>query len=151
VYAAQAEIGSWREAWRNLNKLNQSVYFEAGGNGHSRSNSLWYISTRPNYNRTASRSFSPSPTPALRDGCERCELDVVSSQLVNQSIHKRCNRATDVVIILRMFTVIFSHSRQANSKGGIHLELAFRIDKFVSMTMPPFLSSVSYWAVVGPI
>lgn len=68
MYAAQAEIGSWREAWRNLNKLNQSVYTEAGGNGHSRSNSLWYISTRPDYNRTSSRSFSPSPTPALRDG-----------------------------------------------------------------------------------
>ena len=66
VYAAQAEIGSWKEAWRNLNKLNLSVYSEAGGNGHSRSNSLWYISTRPDYQSTGSRSFSPSSLPAIR-------------------------------------------------------------------------------------
>lgn len=66
VFAAQAEIGSWREAWRNLNKLNMSVYSEAGGNGHSRSNSLWYISTRPDYQANSSRSFSPSSLPAIR-------------------------------------------------------------------------------------
>ena len=65
VYAAQAEIGYWKEAWRNLNKLKSSVYLEAGGNGHSRSNSLWYISTRPDYTPTLSRSFAPSPTPAI--------------------------------------------------------------------------------------
>ena len=65
MFAAQAEIGSWREAWRNLNKLKPSVYTEAGGNGHSRTNSLWYISTRPDYKPTGSRSHAPSPTPAV--------------------------------------------------------------------------------------
>lgn len=65
AYAARAEIGGWKEAWKNLNKLSKTVYTEAGGNGHSRANSLWYISTRPGYNPTQARSFAPSPTPAL--------------------------------------------------------------------------------------
>jgi hypothetical protein len=52
VFAAQAEIGSWREAWKNTNKLNESVFYESGGNGNSRANSLWYISTRPDYKVT---------------------------------------------------------------------------------------------------
>ena len=66
VYAAQAEIGQWREAWKNLNKLHLSVYTEAGGNGHSKSNSLWYVSTRPDYKTTGTRTVPPSPTPALK-------------------------------------------------------------------------------------
>jgi endoglucanase Acf2 len=52
VYAGQAEIGDWQNAWRNMNQLNESVFFEAGKNGHSRTNSLWYVSTRPDYTRT---------------------------------------------------------------------------------------------------
>jgi endo-1,3(4)-beta-glucanase len=36
VYAAQAEIGEWEKAWRNLDKLEDLVYETPGGNGHSR-------------------------------------------------------------------------------------------------------------------
>jgi len=49
VYANMAEIGQWKEAWALLDELPPSVYDSAGGNGHSRSNSLWYIATRPPY------------------------------------------------------------------------------------------------------
>lgn len=47
VYASMASIGEWRTAWKGLQSLNDSVFLEAGGNGHSLSNSLWYVSTRP--------------------------------------------------------------------------------------------------------
>ena len=42
-----ATIGKWEEAKRGLLSLNASVFLNAGGNGHSLSNSLWYVATRP--------------------------------------------------------------------------------------------------------
>jgi hypothetical protein len=36
VYAAQAEIGEWEKAWKNLDKLDELIYDAPGGNGHSR-------------------------------------------------------------------------------------------------------------------
>ena len=59
VYAAQAEIGLWQQAWSNLQALNDTVFEEAGGNGHSRTNSLWYIATRPDY--TPLHEYVPLP------------------------------------------------------------------------------------------
>eukprot|EP00808_Paulinella_micropora_P016624 g81737.t1 len=47
VYASQATIGQWREAWKGVMSLDASVFNSAGGNGHSRSNSLWFVGTRP--------------------------------------------------------------------------------------------------------
>jgi len=47
VYSCMAVIGQWREAWEGVNSLNLTVYEEAGGNGHSKVNTLWYIATRP--------------------------------------------------------------------------------------------------------
>jgi hypothetical protein len=47
VLSTQATAGDWRGAWEGLNALDDSVYDSAGGNGHSRSNTLWYIATRP--------------------------------------------------------------------------------------------------------
>jgi hypothetical protein len=38
-----AEIGNWKGAWKGVNAVNESVFSEAGGNGQSRSNSLWYV------------------------------------------------------------------------------------------------------------
>ena len=78
VFAGQAEIGDWRNAWQNVKAVNESVFYEAGGNGHSRTNSLWYVSTRPDYKKTlpvvtSKPSKSPSSTrmplydPSLAD------------------------------------------------------------------------------------
>lgn len=47
VYSCMAVVGQWREAWAGINSLHSSIYEEAGGNGHSKVNSLWYIATRP--------------------------------------------------------------------------------------------------------
>lgn len=47
VLTSMATAGDWREAWRKTNLLADSVFDAAGGNGHSRSNTLWYIATRP--------------------------------------------------------------------------------------------------------
>jgi hypothetical protein len=61
VFAGQAEIGDWRTAWKNMQAVNESVFYEAGGNGHSRTNSLWYVSTRPDYKKTI---FAPTLPPS---------------------------------------------------------------------------------------
>ena len=47
IYATQAAIGDWRAAWKGVSKLPEAAFLDAGGNGHSLSNSLWYIATRP--------------------------------------------------------------------------------------------------------
>jgi hypothetical protein len=47
VLVSEAVLGNWEYAWRELMLLNDTVFTSAGGNGHSRSNSLWYIATRP--------------------------------------------------------------------------------------------------------
>lgn len=47
VYAMQATIGDWQAAWKKVMQLDPSVFEAAGGNGHSLSNTLWYIATRP--------------------------------------------------------------------------------------------------------
>merc|ERR1711865_305209 len=47
VYAILATIGRFQEAVENTLNLPSSVYEHAGGNGHSKSNTLWYIATRP--------------------------------------------------------------------------------------------------------
>ena len=51
MYAGQAELGDWKGAWSNMQSLNETIFYQAGGNGHSRTNSLWYVSTRPDYKR----------------------------------------------------------------------------------------------------
>jgi len=42
-----ATIGKWGEAWEGITKLDPNVFEGAGGNGHSLTNTLWYIATRP--------------------------------------------------------------------------------------------------------
>jgi len=46
VHACQATNGNWTEAWNGINMLPLEVFSGAGGNGHSRSNSLMHIATR---------------------------------------------------------------------------------------------------------
>ena len=47
VYASRATVGGWEEAWHSVMDLSDSAYDGAGGNGHSKSNTLWWIATRP--------------------------------------------------------------------------------------------------------
>jgi hypothetical protein len=42
-----ATIGQWREAWQNTLQLGPDIFESAGANGHSMTNTLWYIATRP--------------------------------------------------------------------------------------------------------
>merc|ERR1712161_58921 len=58
VYAILATIGRVQEAVENTLNLPSSVYEHAGGNGHSKSNTLWYI---------ASRLYSSSPSNEIFD------------------------------------------------------------------------------------
>ena len=46
VHACEATIGNWSQAWLSTNALPEEVFSGAGGNGHSRSNSLMHIATR---------------------------------------------------------------------------------------------------------
>lgn len=46
IFALLASLGHMDEAVQSTLDLNPSVYVGPGGNGHSKSNTLWYISTR---------------------------------------------------------------------------------------------------------
>lgn len=47
IYTSMATIGQWQEAWQAVNELEPAVFDSAGANGHSLTNTLWYIATRP--------------------------------------------------------------------------------------------------------
>jgi hypothetical protein len=47
IYTSMAVVGQWREAWEAVSQIDRSVYDSAGANGHSLTNTLWYIATRP--------------------------------------------------------------------------------------------------------
>jgi len=47
IYTCLAGTGKWREAWKGLERIDPTFYEDAGGNGQSLSNALWYIATRP--------------------------------------------------------------------------------------------------------
>ena len=47
LHAVQATIGDVKNAMSEIDQLPESVFTSAGGNGHSRTNTIWYISTRP--------------------------------------------------------------------------------------------------------
>ena len=46
IYTSMSTLGDWMGAWRGAESLDDSAFLDAGGNGHSLSNTLWYISTR---------------------------------------------------------------------------------------------------------
>lgn len=58
-----ATIGHKSEAIRQTLKLNAGVFTDPGGNGHSLSNTLWYIATRPKIDK-------PLPLPSGDGGDE---------------------------------------------------------------------------------
>jgi endoglucanase Acf2 len=47
IIACLATIGQVDEAFEQVLTLPEEVFNTAGGNGHSRSNTLWYVATRP--------------------------------------------------------------------------------------------------------
>lgn len=58
VHCLEATTGRWEAAWAAIEKLEdqpETVYETAGGNGHSRSNTLWYIATRGTREEAAAR------------------------------------------------------------------------------------------------
>lgn len=62
VFASYATIGKWEMAWKGVSALKDDVFETAGGNGHSRTNTLWYIATRPDYYPTAT---NPNTTTTI--------------------------------------------------------------------------------------
>mmetsp|Transcript_223 Transcript_223/g.544 ORF Transcript_223/g.544 Transcript_223/m.544 type:complete len:1015 (+) Transcript_223:213-3257(+) len=56
VYAILATIGRVQEAIEKILKIPLTAYESAGGNGHSKSNTLWYLSTRPSANNPSFNS-----------------------------------------------------------------------------------------------
>lgn len=49
VYTSMATAGQWKEAWKKTLELPPIAFESAGGNGHSLTNTLWYIATRPDF------------------------------------------------------------------------------------------------------
>jgi Glycosyl hydrolase family 81 C-terminal domain len=47
IFALLATLGHIDDAVSKTNELSPSVYVGPGGNGHSKSNTIWYIATRP--------------------------------------------------------------------------------------------------------
>jgi hypothetical protein len=45
IYTSYARFGKWEEGWKGIQNLTAEVFETAGGNGHSRTNSLWFIAT----------------------------------------------------------------------------------------------------------
>lgn len=45
--AMQGAVGQQSSALKSLQGLDEGVFSDPGGNGHSRSNTIWYIATRP--------------------------------------------------------------------------------------------------------
>jgi hypothetical protein len=59
IYSCMAAVGDWQGAWRGAESLDESAFLDAGGNGHSLSNTLWYVATRPPAN-AAPVPFAPA-------------------------------------------------------------------------------------------
>lgn len=79
-----ATVGHPKAATKDANTLDHSVFTSAGGNGHSLSNTLWYMSTRPTvempltlHNATAKKAFveinalGPPPSKNTLKDCYR--------------------------------------------------------------------------------
>jgi endoglucanase Acf2 len=54
VLLSAATAGHLQMAWDGINALPEAVFDTAGGNGHSRSNCLWWIATRPDSSSSSS-------------------------------------------------------------------------------------------------
>ena len=90
LYAVLAELGHEDKAMENVLALPKSVFESAGGGGHSLTNTLWYIASRPTpkvpYNLTnPSTSIHSKSAPMTEEekidcGCpDTCVSEVLSS------------------------------------------------------------------------
>jgi hypothetical protein len=61
VHCAQAINGDWKKAWEGVAALPQDAFEGAGGDGHSLTNTLWFIATRPD-RKPSSSSNSTTTT-----------------------------------------------------------------------------------------
>eukprot|EP00587_Corethron_hystrix_P001636 CAMPEP_0113312364 /NCGR_PEP_ID=MMETSP0010_2-20120614/9229_1 /TAXON_ID=216773 ORGANISM="Corethron hystrix, Strain 308" /NCGR_SAMPLE_ID=MMETSP0010_2 /ASSEMBLY_ACC=CAM_ASM_000155 /LENGTH=1212 /DNA_ID=CAMNT_0000168185 /DNA_START=643 /DNA_END=4278 /DNA_ORIENTATION=- /assembly_acc=CAM_ASM_000155 len=84
LYAILATIGKPEDAMAQVLELPGSVFNTPGGNGHSLSNTLWYISTRPEYHFSAVVQPEQPNKTNKKDGSEPnnlCSPSVCSESL----------------------------------------------------------------------
>lgn len=74
-YAVLAEVGHPEAAKDMALKISPEVFDSAGGNGHSLTNTLWYISTRPETNPLVLKTRRPTSAPIDLPGDEAKQLD----------------------------------------------------------------------------
>jgi len=81
-----ATVGYSAEAIEQVLNLKDDVFEDAGGNGHSRSNTIWYFATRPNVENPIPMAKVETPSPSSQDDgwkdCykpETCTNDVLNS------------------------------------------------------------------------
>jgi hypothetical protein len=99
--AVLATVGYPEVALPRVQELNRDAFLTAGGNGQSKTNTLWYISTRPpvedpvpldNTDLPESNANRPSPPPAPLTDClvpETCTDDVLDSDADGYSCRQR--------------------------------------------------------------
>ena len=107
-YAVLATIGHKDEALKEALKIPPAAYESAGGNGHSESNTIWYISTRPNNppaptevppsqrvpdgppGAAAAAAAAPPPPLKITCGCEKsCTPDALATMAGSYSCESR--------------------------------------------------------------
>jgi len=70
--ASLATVGYAAEAAEKVEKIDGKVFLDAGGNGHSRSNTIWYVATRPSVENPIPMDVSEPPA-ASQDGLKDCQ------------------------------------------------------------------------------
>ena len=66
VYSCMGAIGLWKDAWEGAAALDPQAFEDAGGNGHSLTNTLWYIATRPIFDMPFPQQHLPSQQQAVQ-------------------------------------------------------------------------------------
>jgi endo-1,3(4)-beta-glucanase len=80
--ATLATVGYAAEAAEKVVKLKNDVFEDAGGNGHSRSNTIWYVATRPTVEDPIPMESSVTPS---REGLKDCyQPDTCTNEVLNR-------------------------------------------------------------------
>ena len=87
--AMEATVGHKQLAFNKSLQVDASVFEDPGGNGHSLSNTLWYIATRPKLN-------DPLPLKKVEDKVESSEEDTKKRSSLNHC--SRPSTCTDYVL-----------------------------------------------------
>ena len=86
-YAVLATIGDKRAALEGTLAVPPSAFTSAGGNGHSLSNSIWYIATRPDHHYVpfnATDAREPSNSLPSSGACQPCSHDECTDDKLNK-------------------------------------------------------------------